>query len=828
MPNLIIDDLPIEVEPGTKVIEAAERLGIIIPRFCFHPALGSVGACRVCAVKFLQGPFEGVQMSCMIDALDGMVISTTDAQAVDFRRHVIEWLMLNHPHDCPVCDEGGHCLLQDMTVAGGHCIRRYKGSKRTHHDQYLGPLLQHEMNRCIQCYRCSRYYQGFAGYKDLGVMRSAAQVYFGRQDDGVLQNPFSGNLADICPTGVYTDKPSRFKGRRWDFERTPSICINCSLGCNVTVSARHREVVRQEARFNDKINGHFICDRGRYGFAYVNAADRPRRAMVGGRPADIDDVLLEARSRLARTMAEFGPQSVAAVGPLRGSLETQAALAQLSEAAGWHSPAFYVDPKAAEIAAMATARLEDKFTVSLRGIEGADVILAVGSDPVNEAPMLALAMRQAVRRGGHAAVIDSRSPTLPFEHEYLPVAVFELDVAVGRLVNFLCEDVDTQQLPAHAAAFVDECRKLPDGRFDVYLQAIARRLLAARQPVVVCGSDIVEPATVALCADVVLLLHHMGIDGKLFYTLKSANAFGAARLGSPAANVASVLRSVERGTVKALVVVEKDLHSEFPDHERLKQALAQLDLLVVIHYLDISLASRADYFLPATTIYETGGLYLNQEGRLQTAPAAVAGGRPIQQTGGGAHPPRQYNRGIPGDTPQEAWRLLLQLCGEQPAREPLLHRLEDTFATPGALTGASPVPPEGMRVGHAVNGVAPFHHDWQAALARHEQLSRDGQMLLVTVAQTFGTEPLSCRSPWLEALTPPATVRMALETATQLQLAAGDQVVLDIKPQPLTLPVVIEIGMAANVLALPRVAPHRMARRHFLLTRNRIKKVDAP
>jgi NADH-quinone oxidoreductase subunit G len=131
MPKLIIDDREIEVVPKTMVIEAAAQLGIMIPRFCYHPALGPVGACRVCAVNFLDGPLKGIQMSCMVEAQDGMVVSTTDAEAVDFRKHVIEWLMLNHPHDCPVCDEGGHCLLQDMTVSGGHGIRRYAGRKRT-------------------------------------------------------------------------------------------------------------------------------------------------------------------------------------------------------------------------------------------------------------------------------------------------------------------------------------------------------------------------------------------------------------------------------------------------------------------------------------------------------------------------------------------------------------------------------------------------------------------------------------------------------------------------------------------------------------------------
>ena len=268
MPKLIIDQRSIEVPAGTKVIAAAEQLGIMIPRFCYHPGLGSFGACRMCAVKFLEGPVKGIEMSCMEEARDGMVVSTTDPEAMEFRRYVIEWLMMHHPLDCPVCDEGGHCLLQDETVSGGHGIRRYLGPKRTYQDQYLGAFVQHEMNRCIHCWRCRNFYQEFAGYRDFGAMQIANRMYFGRYEDGPLESPFSGNIIDICPTGVLTDKPARFVGRRWDFERAPSLCIHCSLGCNTTGSARYRQMWRQEGRFNEMVNGYFICDRGRFGFAY--------------------------------------------------------------------------------------------------------------------------------------------------------------------------------------------------------------------------------------------------------------------------------------------------------------------------------------------------------------------------------------------------------------------------------------------------------------------------------------------------------------------------------------------------------------------------------
>ncbi|MGD8917184.1 MAG: 2Fe-2S iron-sulfur cluster-binding protein, partial [Syntrophobacterales bacterium] len=383
MPKIVIDDLEIEVPEGTKVIEAAEQLGIMIPRFCYHPALGSVGACRVCAVKFLEGPFKGVQMSCMIDAKDGMIVSTEDEEAVEFRKYVIEWLMLNHPHDCPVCDEGGHCLLQDMTISGGHGMRRYLGLKRTYRDQYLGPLVQHEMNRCIHCYRCSRFYQEFAGYFDLGVMQSANRTYFGRFKDGILESPFTGNLSDICPTGVYTDRPSRFFGRRWDYQRSPSLCINCSLGCHTTASARYREIVRQEARYSEAVNGYFICDRGRHGFHYGRNDTRPRQPLIDGREVSTEEAIRNAREKLAAIVNSGGPDSVACLGSERSSLETQAMLRQLCQKKGWQGPSYFMDKSLAGRVKTAVSRLEPGLAVSLRDLESSDAVIVVGADPIN-------------------------------------------------------------------------------------------------------------------------------------------------------------------------------------------------------------------------------------------------------------------------------------------------------------------------------------------------------------------------------------------------------------------------------------------------------------
>lgn len=243
-----IDGRVIEAKDGEDLLSACLTHGIDVPYFCWHGALGSVGACRQCAVKVYDGPddTEGrIVMSCMTPVADVERVSVTDPEAVAFRAQVIEWLMVNHPHDCPVCEEAGSCHLQDMTIATGHIDRRYKFTKRTHRNQDLGPLVTHEMNRCIACYRCTRFYRDYAGGRDLDAFGAHDNVYFGRAEDGPLESPFAGNLAEVCPTGVFNDKGwSRDYSRKWDMRATPSICPHCSVGCNILVDQRDGRVKR--------------------------------------------------------------------------------------------------------------------------------------------------------------------------------------------------------------------------------------------------------------------------------------------------------------------------------------------------------------------------------------------------------------------------------------------------------------------------------------------------------------------------------------------------------------------------------------------------------
>jgi len=762
--KLTIDNQPVAVPAGTKVIAAAEKLGIMIPRFCYHPALGSVGACRVCAVSVLKGPRTGIQMSCMLDVEDGMVVATGDPAAVAFRRQVIEWLMANHPHDCPVCDEGGHCLLQDLTVSGGHGRRRFPGKKRTHRDQQLGPLIQHEMNRCIQCYRCVRFYREFAGYPDLGVTGIAARVYFGRFREGTLESPFAGNLIDICPTGVFTDKPSRYKGRRWDFQRSPSICIHCSLGCHTTVSARYREIVRIEARFSPTVNGHFICDRGRYGFAYANAPERPRQGRIDGETQPVSTALDAALERLTTVSRTHGPDAVACIGSARSSLETLGALKRLCERRSWRGPFLWPDAQTARAVQTAAACLAPELRLSMKELEDADFILVVGADPVNEAPMLALALRQAQRQGATIAVCDPRPVALPFAFEHLALAPPFLADAIRIFARAAAGPPQAGVRASGGDAHPPDPNMPP--AVQARLAAMGATARTCRRPVIVCGTQIVNSRTVARAADTARMLKSADKPAGLFFVLPGANAFAAALLSDENGAFNTLQAGIADGHVKAVLAVESDLPAA---GEGLAPALKSLDLLVVCDYLNTAAARAADILVPTRSVFEEGGIFINQTGCAQRAAPVHVGGTPVAQTGGGDHPPRTFERSIPGAEALSAVQALDRLAGTETADPPAaladLHPVLAPFAS-------RKWPDEGQLLD--LSSEAAPSADWPP----EEPPAAGKTFELVVRERTFGSEALSQRADCLRPLEKAPRILVHSDDAARLGIAAGDRVAL--------------------------------------------------
>lgn len=614
MPRLTIDNIEIEVPAGTLVIEAARRAGIFIPHFCYHPALGNAGACRMCAVKILEGPVKGLQMSCMLPAQDGMVISTTDPDAVAMRRHVIEWLMINHPHDCPVCDEGGECLLQDYTIAGGHGIRRYRGRKRTHNNQYLGEGLRHEMNRCIQCYRCARFYQDFAGGTDLGTLGRGGMIYFGRFEEGSLLSPFSGNLADICPTGVYTDRAARFRARYWDYDMAPSVCPHCSLGCATIPAARYRELLKTMARRNDAVNGWFICDRGRFDTGGVNDADRPRVPMVDGRESSWDEALDTLAARVNELIQVHGAGALALVGSPRMSLEGNLMLSRLAELLEAGALCFFSDAGEADAACRAVSLLNRDNVVSLAELEGADRIAVAGCDLLRDGPMLLLAVRQAWRHGAKVFLVGDATPSAQLE---------AVSVPFGRV-----------------ASLAD----IPIGE--------SKKPVVISDPLRFHGEE----------ADRIVLQ-----GAGLVFPLSGPNAFGAALLTRENSGT-SLAAAVASGDIRGIIAFEADIPAEL---------LSGISLLAAADHVGTDAVNRAGVALPVTAWVEMDGTFVSSEGRAQRFRKVMNPGVPLRGADPERHPPREH-RGIPpGGDLRPSWRViadLVALLGGDRAEAPLTGR----------------------------------------------------------------------------------------------------------------------------------------------------------
>jgi len=524
-----IDGTTVEVDSADNLLQACLSLGIDVPYFCYHPALGSVGSCRQCAVKQFQNKEDmeagrgRLVMSCMVAPGDDMYISVTDDEAKAFRKSMVELLMTNHPHDCPTCEEGGHCHLQDMTYMSGHSRRRYRFTKRTHHNQELGPFIAHEMNRCIACYRCVRFYKDYAGGEDLGVYGSNNRVYFGRDKDGQFESEFSGNLTEVCPTGVFTDKThSERYNRKWDMQYAPSICHGCSAGCNISPGERYGELRRIENRYNGEVNRYFLCDRGRFGYGYVNRDDRPTQALER-----INDkhVKINIDYALDETIKRIKDKKVIGIGSPRASLETNFALKNLvgfdnfSTGLNHHQQALV--NKCIEVLST-----EGIYNPSMTDIETHDAVLVLGEDITQTSSRVALSVRQAAKNEGlkMAAALQTQpwlaEPVKRIAQDALS-PVYVIDVTQTKLediskVSVVATPEDITKLgfkvADEIANFADDLADITDPQaadgsaetdgMQALAQQIAYDLIQADKPLVVSGSSLSSTALIEAAAQI--------------------------------------------------------------------------------------------------------------------------------------------------------------------------------------------------------------------------------------------------------------------------------------------------------------------------------------
>ncbi len=517
MATINVDGKQLEVNGADNLLQACLSLGLDIPYFCWHPALGSVGSCRQCAVKQYANADDKrgrLVMSCMTPVADkNTFISIDDAEATAFRASVVEWLMTNHPHDCPVCEEGGHCHLQDMTVMTGHDRRRYRFTKRTHHNQELGPFIAHEMNRCIACYRCVRFYKDYAGGTDLGVYGSAARVYFGRETDGVLESEFAGNLVEVCPTGVFTDKTHSARyNRKWDMQYAPSICQQCSVGCNTSPGERYGELRRIENRFNGDVNHYFLCDRGRFGYGYVNRTDRPRRAMLQ-QGAQRQELTVDAALDLS--IEQLKGKKILGIGSPRASLETNFALRELVGAAQFSTGL----PKHEQDLIRLSADIlqtDGIFTPSLRDIESYDAVLILGEDITQTAPRIALAVRQAAKSEALKMAAARKTQAWLAEpvqriaqHAHSPIYIIAgvatrlSDIATTEVVASPNDIARFGFAVAGAVAGQSDAGRDLSEEAGELVQTIAKHLVGAVKPLIIAGTGLQDATILHAAAEIV-------------------------------------------------------------------------------------------------------------------------------------------------------------------------------------------------------------------------------------------------------------------------------------------------------------------------------------
>ncbi len=652
MTKIFIDGKTYEVDSTDNLLQVSLSLGFDLPYFCWHPALGSVGACRQCAVKQFKDERDTrgrIVMACMTPAVEGTRISISDIEAVSFRASVIEWLMLNHPHDCPICDEGGECHLQDMTVMTGHVVRRNRYNKRTYRNQYLGPFINHEMNRCIQCYRCVRFYRDYAGGRDFDVFSAHDHVYFGRHEDGVLENEFSGNLVEVCPTGVFTDKTSKqHYTRKWDLQTAPSICVHCGLGCNTIPGERYGTLRRIVNRYNHEVNGYFLCDRGRFGYEFVNSPQRIRQPRIkslqnsGPQTVPVDQALSHLRETLQPGTPLIG------IGSSRASLEANFALRSLVSAdqffAGISANEARLYQRILSIQREGSAPL-----ASLHEAELSDAVLVLGEDLTNTAPRLALALRQAVynqpkEQAGQKKIDlwndaaikeiiqDQKGPLY-----IVTPAATRLDDAATSTTHLAPDDI--ARLGFAVAHIFDsdalEVPNLPDELLSL-AEEIAQKLKDAKNPLIVSGTSLGSEAVIQAAANVAMALKTINSNTHVMFTVPECNSLGLALLDNK--DLEQAQQALEKSDNATLVILENDLYRR-ADQQFVDSLLHAANHVIVIDSLENVTTAQADVILPAATFAEGDGTLINNEGRAQ----------------------RFFQVFVPQDEIRESWRWISEL-----------------------------------------------------------------------------------------------------------------------------------------------------------------------
>jgi NADH-quinone oxidoreductase subunit G len=598
MIHLTVDGREVEVPEGTLILDAAKEVGADVPTFCYHHLMKPVAACRMCLVEVEKRP--KLEPACAVTVTEGMVVHTQSERVLAARHGVLEFLLAQHPLDCPVCDKGGECDLQDNTMNHGRFRSRYEDPKIKKHKRLpLSDLVVLDEERCIVCQRCVRFMEEIVEDPQLALRQrgayTAVSVFPGRP----FTSPFSGNTIEMCPVGALTSRPYRFRARPWDNRTADTICTHCPVGCNLAAQERDGEMVRVLSRENLEVDGGWLCDRGRFGYRWVHHRRRldvpVLHQRAGGRERDAQETPLtwaEALTRARDALFAAGART-AILGGGRLTAEGQMAARRLADRLGTHLVDHRTGAQRWATAPTRRARIAD--------LDAADRILLLGVVPVEEVPVIDLRIKAAVRRGARLAVVGERRALADQAAATAICRPGGLGATISRLADTLRQGGD---LPAGAVA-------AGGGIDDV------AAVLAGGERIVALWSGESGAGPLARLAEV--------LGDRLVGTLVTGGApqaQGAERAGLNEARTRDILEAAARGEVEAVVVLD-DLFADAVDADLAARALERAPFVLSLAHLPTEAAARADLVLPLAAPIETDGHVVNLEGRVQSLTALL-------------------------------------------------------------------------------------------------------------------------------------------------------------------------------------------------------------
>ncbi|MEG0412958.1 MAG: NADH-quinone oxidoreductase subunit NuoG [Comamonas sp.] len=611
MVEIELDGKKVEVAPGSMVMHAAEKAGTYIPHFCYHKKLSIAANCRMCLVEVEKAPKP--MPACATPVTQGMIVRTKSEKAIKAQQSVMEFLLINHPLDCPICDQGGECQLQDLAVGYGGTGSRYEEEKRVVAHKDIGPLISmEEMTRCIHCTRCVRFGQEVAGVMELGMVNRGEHSEITTVIGDTVDSELSGNMIDLCPVGALTSKPFRYSARTWELSRRKSVSPHDSTGANLIVQVKNHKVMRVVPFENEAINECWIADRDRFSYEALNSEERLTQPMIkqGGewKTVDWQTALEYVANGLKQVKDQHGAQSIGALVSPHSTLEELFLTGQLLRGMGSDNIDWRL--RNAQFNAAEGVRWLGTSIASLSDLQA---VLVVGSNLRKDHPLFAQRIRQAAKKGAQVFALNSKVHDWAMPVKASVVAAQDWAQALADIAAAVAQ-IKGVQAPVAAQSNVEA-------------DAIANALLAGERKAVLLGN---AAAHHAHADELLALANWIGeqTGASIGYLSEAANTVGAQWVkAQPQANGLNAAQMIAGG-LKAAILLNTEPAFDSAAGQQALQGLNKSEMVVTLSPFKANM-EISDVLLPIAPFSETSGTFVNAEGRVQSFHAVV---KPLAET----------------------------------------------------------------------------------------------------------------------------------------------------------------------------------------------------